>query len=54
MDKSKYESALDAGYSETMARNAKEKTENRRLVPRALDRWLHKEALSDRALGIES
>ena len=49
---SKKAAALQAGYTREMALNAKEKIEDRCPVRAVLDRWLEREGLSDKALGI--
>ncbi len=49
----KIDSALEAGYSYSVALNVKQKIESVPAVRRALDRWLEREGLDDRALGID-
>ncbi len=49
----KCDAALEAGYSNETARNVKQKIESCAAVRRALNRWLEREGLSDRALGLD-
>jgi hypothetical protein len=49
-----YQAALRAGYSWQMCKKAGSKIERKGWIQAVLERWLHREGLSDQELGIET